>query len=458
MTFKNIKIDDIWDKNFQDYIVSARPDTAFPYGFNSGDQNIYFLALNDPLNPRGGNQLIPASGFNFSIGSSGSLNFATKSLVTGITSMVIGGYGNVTRGNSSAVIGGCFNRVNSSNSSAIIGGQNNTLLRSNNSVILGGICNCMASGSNLFFMGVGECNYAQGDCSVLLGGICNSNQGTYAFLGVGLNNCIANFTTANTLVGGTSNIVNGNYNFLGGGSYNSIAYGALNTIIGGGLYNCAEGQGTAILGGFCNKINTAATDPTDNTIVGGFKNCINLPVAYPDNCNNFIGGGEQNFIGGCVYPGFLGRGPQVLGARVGNSIIVGGKYNFVSNTTNSSILGGCQNSVVNGSDSFVLGSCNTTTSTKSFIIGQKSYIDSDYSGAGIISDGTDRLKISQGPNTLTLDFISGTYIKNRTILETHSYVPSTYTSYGVSGQLSFDANYFYRHNGTNWTRTALSIW
>ena len=452
MSFNNVKIDDIWDKNFQNFTVSARPDISFPYGFNTGDQNIYFLALNDPTNPFGGTKLIPASGFNFSIGTSGSLNFGTKSFVTGTNSMLIGGFGNVARGNSSAVMGGCFNRLNSSNSSAIVGGQNNTINLSNNSIILGGTCNCMASGSNSFFMGVGQCNYGQGQCSVLLGGLQNTNQGTYAFLGVGFNNCIGPSTTANTLVGGTSNIVRGSFNFLGGGCCNRIDNVAACSIIGGGLLNCAAGQGTAILGGSCNKVSVSSTNPTNNVIVGGSANCMSFPVPYSLDLGNFIGGGNCNWIG-------------VSSSKAKNSIIVGGSENLLDNTTHSAILGGCSN-VINDDptigSSFIVGGCSSIYASKSFIIGQNSTIVSTHSGAGIISDGRPTFsrveKISQGQNTLTLDFLSGTYIKNRTILQSDSYVPSTYTSYGVSGQLAFDPNHFYRHNGTNWTRTALSIW
>jgi hypothetical protein len=39
-----------------------------------------------------------------------------------------------------------------------------------------------------------------------------------------------------------------------------------------------------------------------------------------------------------------------------------------------------------------------------------------------------------------------------------SSAPSTPQSYGVSGQIIYDKNYHYRHNGTNWTRTAMSTW
>jgi hypothetical protein len=175
-----------------------------------------------------------------------------------------------------------------------------------------------------------------------------------------------------------------------------------------------------------------------------------MSVPYGLDYGNFIGGGNSNCIG-------------TSSSKATNSIIVGGSQNLLNNTTHSAILGGLCNLIADDpliGNSFIVGGCNSIYASKSFIIGQNSTII--HSGAGIISDGRPTIsrveKISQGPYTLTLDFLSGTYIKNRTILQSDSYVPSTYTSYGVSGQLAFDDNYFYRHNGTNWTRTALSIW
>jgi hypothetical protein len=52
---------------------------------------------------------------------------------------------------------------------------------------------------------------------------------------------------------------------------------------------------------------------------------------------------------------------------------------------------------------------------------------------------------------LTVDFASGITLKS-------SAVPVEIYSYGVSGQIAFDKNYLYRHNGDYWTRTAMSTW
>jgi hypothetical protein len=46
---------------------------------------------------------------------------------------------------------------------------------------------------------------------------------------------------------------------------------------------------------------------------------------------------------------------------------------------------------------------------------------------------------------------------NKFILQ-NSYVPSTSTSPGTSGQIATDSNYFYSYDGSKWKRTALSEW
>jgi len=116
--------------------------------------------------------------------------------------------------------------------------------------------------------------------------------------------------------------------------------------------------------------------------------------------------------------------------------ILAGKDNLVSGNF-SLILGGKNNSVL-ASNSTILAGSNTT-------------INSAHSGAVVIADSINSQHVSYGPNTLTLDFISGVCIKLNTTI-------SSPNSPGTSGQISFDNNYFYRHNGTNWTRTAMSIW
>jgi hypothetical protein len=397
MSFNNVKIDDIWDKNFQNYTVAAGESPSFPYGFSAGDQNIYFQSLIDPNNPLGGTKIVPASGFNFIIGPSGSLNLASKSFVTGASSVVIGGFGNLAKGIGVTVAGGCFNRA-CANHSSIGGGTNNTICSSScNSTIAGGFFNTTLGDCN--FIGAGAVNVTDCQFSVVVGGSCNSSKGQDSF-------------------------------------------------IGGGFFNCNLGCDSMIGAGTANKICAGE----GHSIIGGSNNCIVPFVDFLTNgaCNSVIAGGCSNII---KFGHF-----SIIGAGACNCISQNVLGTLNQDFIYNSILGGFKNTICRSSFNSIIGNnnCVSCCNNYSFVIGNNSTIN--HSGAGIISDGRNTLKTSQGQNTLTLDFISGTYIKNRTILQSDSYVPSTYTSAGVSGQLAFDPNHFYRHNGTNWTRTALSIW
>jgi hypothetical protein len=143
-------------------------------------------------------------------------------------------------------------------------------------------------------------------------------------------------------------------------------------------------------------------------------------------------------------------------ALANNQAILGGKYNTVSGDY-AFIIGGWRNSA-SGRYAFNLGGeRNNVTANNAFAIGGR-YIEASHSGAGVIADAQARTHTSSGPNTLTLDFSGGTYIKNKVILQGYSNIPSTSNSFGVSGETAYDNNYHYRHNGTNWTRTAMSSW
>lgn len=143
-------------------------------------------------------------------------------------------------------------------------------------------------------------------------------------------------------------------------------------------------------------------------------------------------------------------------ALANNQAILGGKYNIVSGDY-AFIIGGYNNSA-SGRYAFILGGQdNIVKVNNAFAIGGR-YGTVTHSGAGLISDGQNRTHISSGPNTLTLDFASGAYIKHKLILGAHSNIPSTSNSFGISGEIAYDSNYHYRHNGTNWTRTAMSSW
>jgi hypothetical protein len=137
-----------------------------------------------------------------------------------------------------------------------------------------------------------------------------------------------------------------------------------------------------------------------------------------------------------------------------NQAILGGKYNDLSGDY-AFIIGGWRNSV-SGRYGFNLGGeANVVKANHAFAIGGK-LASAIHSGAGVISDSQTRTHSTSGPNTLTLDFASGTYIRNKIIFQGDNYIPSTSTSFGISGQIAYDSNYHYRHDGVKWKRTALA--
>lgn len=111
------------------------------------------------------------------------------------------------------------------------------------------------------------------------------------------------------------------------------------------------------------------------------------------------------------------------------------------------------NNTVSGDYAIILAGKNNfaRASHSAVLAGINIDIPSTHSGAVFIGDCKQTNRTSPGPNTLTLDFSSGVFIKLNTTITSPN-------SPGVSGQISFDSNYFYRHNGLNWTRTAMSAW
>jgi hypothetical protein len=177
-------------------------------------------------------------------------------------------------------------------------------------------------------------------------------------------------------------------------------------------------------------------------IGGGGLNCISLAANC---CCNNVSTSFSTIVGG--------GGNSIISQHCGSSCCDGKLAIF------SSIGGGTGNAINSSYSTIGGGSDNKVFADYGYIPGGRlSTIISGHTGSAILGDGQNRAHSSSGPHTLTLDFISGTYIKNKAFIQNDSYIPSSYTSFGVSGQLTFDNNYFYRHNGTNWTRTALSIW
>ena len=265
--------------------------------------------------------------------------------------------------------------------------------------------------------------------SLIAGGSYNSTSGAWGVIAGGLYNSNRGYLASN-IGGGIFNQVVGSYGTIAGGDWNCIGY-----IMPGFKYDQSVYSKSFIGNGSYNKIEVNygdynyGTSAVYNSIVGGCKNNIR------GSSNSFIGGGACNSITGNASAGFIYSGHF--------AIILGGCCNTI-NGNFSSILNGDKNSIYSNTSSILAGRCVT--------------ILSNHSGATVLSDTQSRTHISSGPHTLTLDFISGTYIKNKIILQGDNYIPSQSTSFGISGQIAYDSNYHYRHDGIKWKRTALSEW
>lgn len=282
----------------------------------------------------------------------------------------------------------------------------------------------------------GKNNCLNGIFSVIGGGLCNSIVSDRAFIPDGY---------GSYYVGQLS----GQYNFLGGGFSNLISNSCTATIAGGNDNTINKSNNSSILGGCKNLISGGDTD--NNVLAGGFFNCI-LGGGY-----QFMGGGYRNLISGAGFSALLGGQENSI---VSNNLIgrAQDKLNIIAGGCKNIIFGGCS-SIIGGSNnlitnticsSIIAGSNSTITARCATILGGRCTVIS-HTGAFVIADSTSRIKNSPAENTLTLDFASGILLRSEC-------VPLFYTSNGYSGQISFDKNYLYRHNGDHWTRTAMSTW
>ena len=426
---------------------------------------------------------VPASTANFLVGVSGSVNFASNSTIgsafgwSAPGGSILGGFGHVVQGGYSSIVQGYFNKV-SAYAGTIAGGSSNIISgNSDRSTIGGGTDNKILESSSSAVIGGGSINQIRKSSnSAVAGGMNNMISGQdgglnqdFNFIGGGYGNILRNKNGWSLIVGGLSNNICGStnneafYNTIVGGWANSIVdttntenNGPINasTIL-GGQNNKITGDGSysEILGGFNNKLSADYS-----VILGGICNSI-------DNCLGAFGSpSDFNLVYGFCNQTCGGRANIALGGTsnfVSNgSFIVGGICNIASPIgylyQNASIINGCYNKT-SGANSFIAGGSNNSISADGHygtILG--SYASINHQGAMILTDSQNRNKLSSGPNTSTLDFISGTYIKNKIIFQGDNYIPSRSTSFGISGQIAYDSDYHYRHNGSKWKRTALA--
>lgn len=438
-------------------------------------KDTYFLVFNDPSNPQGGTSFVAANGFGLLLGATGSVNFGNRTpffhglgdRVDPYGSSILGGDKNALSGDTSVLVGGQDNRVIGTTWAFLGAGRNNTNC-GGSSFIGAGQYNTTNAGAAWSFIGGGAgnktwenaatiaggedgdaCSYA----SFIGGGRANSagdsfTNGWYASVTAGFGNCSAAF--GSHIDAGESNYNSGCWSIIAGGVCNKIS----------GSKSCEN----SIVGGSCNSINASTGNfgffPNGMIILGGKNNSIEGYSTYSSIIGSFssrIQTGQYNFI--------AASNNNRIFNLANSSVILGGTtscidgcngnmcFNTIINSTNARILGTCSSLIINSPNSRIC--CGSFYSN--IIGGQGAIINIGHTGASLLTDGQSRAKISSGPHTLTLDFASGIFIKNKTILQ-NSYIPSDSTSPGTSGQIATDSNYFYSHNGIKWLRTALSEW
>ena len=337
-----------------------------------------------------------------------------NTLVTSLKSSIIGGQGNFISGTTN----GAWIIKNSSAIAIWKDSENNSILSSKNSkildqvsesIILGGDSNCIIAQDFPYY----DCRNGTTQYSRT---IANSN----IIGGVGNKICTASHC---------SSIIASFFSTIESGSINSIILGGKSSkLCANSCYSIAKG-GTSIIEG----------------------------------CYSSVGGGNNNQISGNYN--FIGGGEFHRNCTEKHSAIVGGYQNFILGGSppnqaraNCSFIGGGSNNWVESFYGFVGGGCNNRVQAPyGYTVGGRN-TNITHSGAAVLGDGENRNHNSSGPNTLTLDFASGVFIKNKTLFQ-NPYIPSAENSAGTSGEFAFDSNYFYYCRDTNdWVRTALSKW
>ena len=347
------------------------------------------------------------------------------------------GQGNLISGDTSNnIFGGSYNLIGTDlTNSVIIGGQNNTLEGSGNtnSIIMSDLSYIDVNGFNNGVL-FGNGNYItgqSGDGNVIIGGLYNLIQPS-----TDSNNLILNGQN-NVLLGTQSIIIGGYFNYSSGSNQVIMtdfgsALGDYAALIGGRENVIQGGKHNAIINGYNNYILRPFTYTGDftgsNSIIGSWKSNI-----LPDSRFALIlGGAYQNVSGFATI--LIGGYENRLSGNY--SALVGGFSNIVSGAA-STIQGGAYNSVYGNYSTIIGGRDNLVSGAgDSFSIGRNNQLFA--SGAGFISDGSNRVKIVTGSafnNTLNIDFLNGVNVKSKLKVDGSG----TFSNLKVDGNLIVDS-------------------
>lgn len=213
----------------------------------------------------------------------------------------------------------------------------------------------------------------------------NSVNSLYSAVILGSGNQI--FGNYDVILGGELNVISGDetntskFSLIGAGSNNNILNSDY-SVIGGGQNNKIEDATVSFIGGGdTNQIH----DPV-SAIVGGNAHLITGGNGY-----SFIGGGEENEIHGTFSSILGGEGNKVHGS---DAVTLGGW--FTESSGQFALVGPGRSSKVNGDYAVSLGN--------------RVEIPAAHSGAMVFADGQDRVHLSSGAHTASLDFANGVYV------------------------------------------------
>lgn len=358
--------------------------------------NIYLLVKNE----NGTFSEVPASDFQFAFSDTGTVLLASRSFVSGLGSVLIGGSENTGIGVTSQPIisiGGS-KILTSGGWSVSVGGYKNISL--NGAIVLGGTEN--SGNQGIVFGGTknisnyaglvlgGESNNSK-DGTNIIGGSGNFGNSFYSLVLGGINNSINSpgfTTTSNSIIGGNENLIQNE-------SLSSVAASEKSTILGRNG-NFEKG---------CNSIIAGS-----NSLISGSNGSIIF------GSNNIITGSRMVIVAGNANTGHASRESYVLGGRNNMtcrscySVIVGGNNNMTTGCLNAIIGGEYNQNYSNGSYIFGSNSCIAGSASRSLAIGNQVKILNNHTGAAVIADGNSYDHNSSGPNTLTLDFSNGIVI------------------------------------------------
>jgi hypothetical protein len=300
----------------------------------------------------------------------------------------------------------------------------------------------------------------------ILSGFQENNSNTFSKAGAG-----------QTIGGGEYNKVTGNFSTIVGGYNNQIKSSDFANLMAGrnGIIN--NQPGAALIGDGENRNHYA---DVSNGLTIDFANGIyiknsssNLSGPAPTANNGKFG--NINFNGGLVIGSYIAGdkfenipsatnyypATQTSITLQTNNWIKTDNYPLERTDSISYITIGAQGIRLAGVNAYSQsGNYNQSGiySTASIDLNQNVTIETAKDGNDINLNADGNINLNANGDTILNNpygdiKLSGTNINLRI-----NNIPTSSSSAGTSGQISFDDNYFYRHNGKNWTRTAMSIW